>query len=194
MASIVRTVLRFSRVTIQNLYQINQNELRSGKQLKIVGQNKKPKFSEISAVLQQKSRRLLYVPSAFFCQKQHFITIIEEKIQNTNVSPIEEAVEIFKKLRIELQLINIGILEMPNNFIDMVNDEYKRALAKIDLLNPEPDDISFIREAIKNLQKLEIERILFRIEFVKLMINKLNEDKDALEDECKRASAEEDQH
>ncbi|XP_011646225.1 uncharacterized protein LOC105432916 [Pogonomyrmex barbatus] len=102
MASIVPTVLRFNRVTIKNLSdQINQNGLRSGKQLKMVRQNRNSKFSEISAVLQHKSRRLLYVPSAFSWQRQYFNTIIEQKKpDDTNVSSMQKSKEIKNRIPI----------------------------------------------------------------------------------------------
>ncbi|XP_011646235.1 uncharacterized protein LOC105432921 [Pogonomyrmex barbatus] len=169
MASIVSTVLRFSRVTIENLYQINQNGLH----------------------------RLPYV---FSWQRKYFSTITEEKkSDDTNISSMQERIEKLKKLRIEFYLINIGLLQEPNDFNDTLENECEKASAEIERLKkeyPESDDIkiSSMQEAIKNLKKLEIEFNLIGVELINRVVNDLNKYKDKLEDEYNGMLTEGDKH
>lgn len=103
MASIVvPAVLRFSRVTADNLYQINKSGLR----------------------------RLPRISSAFSWQRQHFGTITEEKKPDTaDVPPMSEITENEKKLKVELELINKELTELRETK-DTLEDKYKRALAE----------------------------------------------------------------
>ncbi|XP_011165998.1 grpE protein homolog 1, mitochondrial [Solenopsis invicta] len=99
---VVPAVLRFSRVTVDNLYQMNKSGLR----------------------------RLPRVSTAFSWQRQHFSTITEEKKpDSTNVPPMSEATENEKKLKTELELINKELAELKESK-DTLEDKYKRALAE----------------------------------------------------------------
>jgi len=83
MASIVvPAVLRFSRVTVDNLYQINKSGLH----------------------------RLSRVSSAFSWQRQNFSTITEEK--KPDVADVPPMSENEKKLKTEIELINKELAEL----------------------------------------------------------------------------------
>ncbi|XP_011686880.1 PREDICTED: grpE protein homolog, mitochondrial [Wasmannia auropunctata] len=104
MASIiVPAVLRFSRVTADNLYQINKSGLR----------------------------RMRHISSTFSWQRQHFGTITGEKkpdATDQGVPPIEPT-ENETKLKTELELINKELAELKESK-DTLEDKYKRALAE----------------------------------------------------------------
>ncbi|XP_077271994.1 grpE protein homolog, mitochondrial Roe1 [Temnothorax americanus] len=103
MAPIVApAVLRFSRVTADNLYQISKSL------------NGLPRASY-----------------AFSWQRQHFGTITEKKKPDaTDVPPVSEATtENEKKLKTELELINKEVAELKESR-DTLEDKYKRALAE----------------------------------------------------------------
>ncbi|XP_014475470.1 PREDICTED: grpE protein homolog, mitochondrial [Dinoponera quadriceps] len=102
MASIViPTALRFSRMTIDSLYQINK-----------CGLNKSPRVS-----------------SVFPWRRQHYSTITEEKKPDAGESPVQESIEIEKKLKTEIEFINKELTEL-KEFKDTLEDKYKRALAE----------------------------------------------------------------
>ncbi|KAL0103117.1 hypothetical protein PUN28_017447 [Cardiocondyla obscurior] len=103
MASIVvPAVLRFSRVTIDNLYQINKG-----------------------------LKRLPCTSFALSWQRQNFGTITEEKKPNSTDIPqvSETSTENEKKLKAELELINKELADL-KEFRDTLDDKYKRALAE----------------------------------------------------------------
>ncbi|TGZ43798.1 grpE protein homolog, mitochondrial [Temnothorax longispinosus] len=99
---VVPAVLRFSRVTADNLYQISKSL------------NRLPRASY-----------------AFSWQRQHFGTITEEKKPDaTDVPHVSEATtENEKKLKTELELINKELAELKESR-DTLEDKYKRALAE----------------------------------------------------------------
>ncbi|XP_011861260.1 PREDICTED: grpE protein homolog 1, mitochondrial [Vollenhovia emeryi] len=99
---VVPAVLRFSRVTVDNLYKINKS-----------------------------LHRLPRASFAFSWQRQRFSTITEEKKPGaTDVPPVSETVtENEMKLKTELELINKE-LAMLKETKDTLEDKYKRALAE----------------------------------------------------------------
>ncbi|XP_072751252.1 grpE protein homolog, mitochondrial [Anoplolepis gracilipes] len=100
MTSIVLPAVRFSRLTIDNLYQINKRGLH----------------------------RLPQISSAFSLQRQYYGTITEEKKPDAPsvLTPEQEATE---KIKTELELINKDLAELKESK-DVLEDKYKRALAE----------------------------------------------------------------
>lgn len=102
MASIaIPATLRITRMTLDNLYQINKSSLR----------------------------RLPQALSIFPWQK-HYSTITEEKKPDAGETPMQQkAVEDEKKLKTELDLLNKELNELKEHK-DVLEDKYKRALAE----------------------------------------------------------------
>ncbi|XP_032665929.1 grpE protein homolog 1, mitochondrial [Odontomachus brunneus] len=96
----IPVALRFSRMTIDSLYQINK-----------CGLNKLPQAF------------------VFPWKRQYYSTITEEKKPNTGESPVQECTESEKKLKTDLELINKELTELKESK-DVIEDKYKRALAE----------------------------------------------------------------
>ncbi|GAB1865170.1 GrpE protein homolog [Camponotus japonicus] len=98
---VIPVVVRFSRLTIDNLYQINKRNLH----------------------------RLSQVSSAFSWQKQYYSTITEEKKPDAASVPPSVEQEATEKIKTELELINKELAELKESK-DVLEDKYKRALAE----------------------------------------------------------------
>ncbi|XP_011153504.1 grpE protein homolog 1, mitochondrial [Harpegnathos saltator] len=98
---VVPSVLRFSRMTVDGLYQINK-----------CGLSKLPQVS-----------------SVFPWKKKYFSTIKEEQKADAGEPPVQQSTESETKLKTELELINKEFIELKESK-DILQDKYKRALAE----------------------------------------------------------------
>ncbi|XP_076547026.1 grpE protein homolog, mitochondrial Roe1 [Osmia lignaria lignaria] len=98
---VVPAAVRFTRVTVDSLHNLNKNILFR-----------------------------LSQPSYISWQKQEYSTIIEEKKTETgeSQSPVAEGTENEKKLKADLELLNKELTDL-RNYKEQLEDKYKRALA-----------------------------------------------------------------